>query len=75
MPVYIAHDERSLDWKPAELNEFEELWNSGEPLHDIAKKLNRPQIEIALIILDRADKGHINPREGGVFGNAFKSKS
>ncbi|GAA0491085.1 hypothetical protein GCM10008986_16430 [Salinibacillus aidingensis] len=72
MPVYIAHDERNLDWWPDELERFRNLWNEGKSIFEMARLLKRPQVEIAIIILDQAEEGFIEQREGGIFGNDFK---
>jgi hypothetical protein len=74
MTIYIAHEDSNLDWKPKELEKFETLWNAGVSIQNIAKKLKRTQMEIGLIILDRADKGFIKKRKGGLYGNDFKTK-
>lgn len=67
-PCYIALSDLNFDWDHSEVIKFENLWNKGLSLQEIAFKLKRNQDEIAVIILDRARKGKIKKRKNGIFG-------
>lgn len=68
---YVAFEDININWywtRP-EIKQFYELWESGAPIKEIAKILNRKPIEIALFIMDRDYLGKIHKREGGIWGH------
>ena len=66
--TYLACEELDFSWDLAEVREVEDMWNAGIPIDWIARNFDRKPIEVALLIMDRAERGHIEPREGGVYG-------
>lgn len=66
-PIYIALEEANFVWSKTEVSEFSRLWKQGKTIHELCKHFGRCQVEIALLILDRADKGYIKARENGIF--------
>lgn len=74
MLTYIAHEHAGLDWDPKEVIKFDRLWNQGASYKEMARTLKRPQMDVTLLILDRAEKGYIKQRYGGIFGNEWTSQ-
>lgn len=66
--IYIALENKNLSFTMEEVEAFEWMWNSGTSIFLIAKNLKRTKIEIAVLIMDRADKGEIEKRSTGLFG-------
>jgi len=71
--LIIACDDMDLSWYPAEQAEVIRLWQRGCPLEDIAKKVQRKDMdEVTVFIIHLARKRKIKPRPGGVFGELRK---
>lgn len=51
-------------WSIPELEEFDWMWNKDKPLKEIARELQRSEVAILLLSLDRIAKKKIKPREG-----------
>lgn len=66
--IYIALENLNFLWDEDEVFKFREMWEEGLSLPAIAKELKRKQNEVAVLILDQAEKGKIQPRKGGVWG-------
>lgn len=66
--IYIALDDMNLDWMPADVKLFDQLWKEGVPVKEIARKLKRPAKEVVILLYDRASKGKVKPRKGGLEG-------
>lgn len=64
------HDKIKIDFEfsEQELKDFKELWSSGISAENIAKKMKRRPLEIALLIIDRAEVGLIKVRASGLAG-------
>lgn len=68
---YLFDDERiALNpiFKQRELDKFYAMWEDGSSLSTIARKLNRSNLEITLLIVDRAEAGMIESRDTGIYG-------
>ena len=68
---YLFDDERiNLNpiFKERELEKFYAMWEDGASLSNIARKLGRKNLDIALLIIDRAEAGVIKSRGTGIFG-------
>ena len=57
-----------LEFADQELNDFIELWNADISAKNIAKKMKRKPLEIALLIMDRGELGLIKKRPTGLDG-------
>jgi hypothetical protein len=68
--MYIACEDMDFVWKEHQVVLFEEMWNRGMHIKDIAKMLRRPVDEVFILALDRARAGAIAKREGGIFGHS-----
>jgi len=66
--TYIALENLNFLWDEDEIIKFREMWEEGLSLPDIAEAFKRPQKEIAIIIIDQAEEGKIQPRKGGLWG-------
>jgi hypothetical protein len=55
-------------WCEDDILEAEEMYKMGIPVKMIAAHFGRPVLEVAIMIAVRAEEGHIEPRESGVFG-------
>ena len=67
-PANSMLDQYDLSSYPSEEKECCRLYNAGKSIFEICQYMNRPQIEIAIMIMDLADKGKIEPRASGIFG-------
>lgn len=68
--ILFDHDNIHIDFKfsEQELKDFKELWSSGISAENIAKQMKRRPLEIALLIIDRAEAGFIKMRATGIYG-------
>ncbi|PGD26788.1 helix-turn-helix domain containing protein [Bacillus pseudomycoides] len=64
--LYIALEEANLVFDESEVIQFKEMWKEGHNIIEIAKQLGRHQLEIAVLILDQADKNKIQSRPIGL---------
>jgi len=64
------HDKFKINFafSDQQLKEFKELWNEGISAENIAKQMKRTTLEIALLIIDRAELGIIKGRSSGLNG-------
>lgn len=58
----------NLLFKEQEIADFMELWEGGISLLNIARKLRRKPVEIALLIIDLELSKEITPRDSGIYG-------
>lgn len=69
---YIAFDSDSIDvdfsFTTGQVKKVEELWIQGESLEAISEQVRRKPLEVALLIMDRAEREKIQPRKNGIFG-------
>lgn len=59
----------NLVYKEKELQKFVDLWNTGMSVQNIAKEMKRKKLEIALLVIDRAELGKIQGRKTGLDGS------
>ena len=67
-PVHIMLDRYDLSSLPSEEKICCQMYRDGKSIFEICQQLHRPQIEIAIMIMDLADKGKLKPRKTGIFG-------
>jgi hypothetical protein len=67
--THICFDNGKIDfqWSNQEVKEFRELWVNGAPLDEIQDHFNRPQNDVAVLIMDQSILGRIDPREKGLW--------
>ncbi|MEK5070524.1 hypothetical protein [Sporosarcina sp. FSL K6-1508] len=68
---YLFDDDRiNLNpiFKQRELDKFYEMWEDGASLSTIARAMKRKNLDITLLIIDRAEAGAIKDRGTGIFG-------
>jgi len=63
---YIALGNHDFSWTEQELKDFREMWNDDLPFNIICRRLERRQIEVAVLIMDQADQGIIKKRKIGL---------
>lgn len=66
LDTYIALEEEEFGWKMKDVQLFRQLWNEGTDFYQICKTLKRKQIQVALLLMDQAQKGHIKRRKIGL---------
>ncbi|PFW87225.1 sugar ABC transporter substrate-binding protein [Bacillus pseudomycoides] len=52
LTLYIALEEANFLWNEQDVIRFQEMWDRGINIVEIARKLKRHQIEVAVLILD-----------------------
>jgi hypothetical protein len=74
--IYMALEEEDLDffWDEKEVLEFDRLWESRMNILDIAAHFDRDPDEVMLLAIDRARKGFIAKRKGGIVGKGSRQK-
>ena len=68
-PVHIMLDRYDLSSLPSEEQICCQMYRDGKSIFEICQRLHRPQIEIAIMLMDLADKGRLKPRKTGIFGH------
>jgi hypothetical protein len=69
--LYIPfYDDEELEWEWEDklVCVVEQMWANGNSVEWIAKELKKDPDEVLILLIDRARKGYINKRPGGVFG-------
>lgn len=66
--LYTALEDLDFHWDYEEVKEFKQMWKKGFSIQEMAEYFERPQEEVAVLIIDRAMKDSIKPREGGLWG-------
>lgn len=65
----ILLDGIDINWEFTrwETTTFRTMWRQDENIETIAEKLDRPMLEIGLLIIEQAELGEIKPRRHGLF--------
>lgn len=66
--TYIPLENKNWDFTPEQVERVEAYYKEGADIFTISRALQRSKIEIAILIMDRVDKGCIDPRGNGLFG-------
>jgi len=61
--LYIALDEYDFAWTQAEVDAVVRWYSTGASVVDIAIAAGRPQVEVAVLIMDLAEKDKLAPRD------------
>lgn len=64
----IILEERKFIWEDAELRKFREMWEQGDSVNKMAKRFRCKEIDIAMVVLDQAEKKLIRSRPAGLIG-------
>ena len=64
----IILEERKFIWEDAELREFREMWEQGDSVNKMAKRFRCKEIDIAMVVLEQAEKKLIKSRPAGLIG-------
>jgi hypothetical protein len=73
--VYVALEDMNFIWDARDVEQFDHMWREGLSLIDIARALDRDPDEVALLVMDRARKGRVQSRRGGIFGNRRSNRT
>ncbi len=65
--LYIACEDFDLSFFREEVEQVKQGYEQGVPVLDIAEDMERHEVEIAILLIDLAEKGEITPRHSGVF--------
>lgn len=63
--VLILEDARFI-WDEEEVKTFVEMWNDNKSSTDIARVLNCKILDVALLVMDQAEKNKIQQRNRGI---------
>lgn len=66
-PLYFAMEDADLTFTRAEVAKTVMSWRNGDDLRDIAKKIDHTHEETAVLIMDLALKGKIEPRDCAIW--------
>jgi hypothetical protein len=68
--IYMAleNDDLNFFWDRWEVELFDKLWKRKTNIMDIADALKRDPDEVMILAIDRARKGFIGKRKGGIVG-------
>ncbi|MBD7967726.1 helix-turn-helix domain-containing protein [Paenibacillus gallinarum] len=72
--IYLACEEMDFTWNEKEIKQVEIMWNKGVEVHSIATEMKRDPDEVVILIIDRAKKGCIGNRPGGLIGTEVLQK-
>jgi len=70
MDYYLFEDESikvDMKFKESEIYDFISYWKNGHSVQRIAELLKRNPLDIALLVVDRAEVGEIEQRPNGIF--------
>ena len=66
--LYVVFEDLNFAWMPGELEKVKAAWEAGMHIVDIAREVDRQENEVAILVMDLAEKGRFRPREGGAYG-------
>ena len=64
----IILDDRKFTWLESELVLFRKMWEQGKSVTFMSKRFNCKEIDIAMLVLDQAERKFIKPRPTGLNG-------
>lgn len=70
MDYYLFEDESievNMVFTESEVYDFIAYWQNGHSIRRIADLLERTPLDIALLVMDRAEVGEIKQRPNGIF--------
>lgn len=65
--LYIACEKFDFSFFKEEVEQIKQRYKQGVPVLDIAEDMKRHEVEIAILLVDLAERGRITPRHSGVF--------
>jgi hypothetical protein len=65
--LYIACEQFDFDWTIWAVGRFDDFWKSGMNLGEISETMQRNEIEVFMLYLDRVYKGKIKPDMKRIF--------
>jgi hypothetical protein len=65
--LYIACEQFDFDWTIWAVKRFDDFWTDGMNLGEISETMQRNEIEVFMLYLDRVYKGKIKPDMKRIF--------
>lgn len=66
--LYVALEDFDFGWEPELVYAVAEDYRAGVSVPDMVEKYKRHPVEVAVLIMDLAERGVIEPRPSGVWG-------
>lgn len=66
--LYVALEDFDFGWEPELVNAVAEDYRAGVSVPDMVEKYKRHPVEVAVLIMDLAERRVIEPRPSGVWG-------
>jgi hypothetical protein len=63
--IIIVGEDLNFIWSEDDIKEAEAMYKAGIPFHLIADNFGRPDIEVAIMIMWRGERGHIKASDYG----------
>lgn len=67
----IILEDRKFIWENNEIKEFRKMWKQGDSVNNMAIRFNCKNIDIAMLVLDQAERKLIHPRSTGLIGGNY----
>ena len=64
----IILEDRKFIWENDEMKEFRKMWKQGDSVDNMARRFHCKNIDIAMLVLDQAEKKLIRSRPAGLIG-------
>lgn len=72
---YIILEDMEFGWNSQKIKKFDQYWNDGVSLWDIARIFEKDPDEISLVAMDRLRNEAISERKGGAFGRRLHERN
>lgn len=66
--ITIILDDRKFSWLESELVLFRKMWEQGKSVKLMAKRFKCKEIDVAMLVLDQAERKLIKPRPTVLIG-------
>lgn len=69
MSKVIILENINFQWEKEDINIVKKMWRKGANLKDIGITVKRDGVEVLMLLIELARKGHIKDRPGFLWGN------
>ncbi len=70
--MYIMLTKCEFGWTEDEMKRVKEDWRAGVSIEETAAALERPALEVFLLIVDLCERGILKERKGSIYGDKAK---
>lgn len=70
--MYIMLTKCEFGWTEDEIRRVKEDWRAGVPIEETAAALERPALEVFLLVVDQCEQGRLRARKGSIYGEKAK---